>query len=258
MTLGNMTKPHRTRLLIKISGESLKGDKSPLEEATITHIAYQLKQWLNQDPSHQLCLVIGGGNLWRGRYCDSIPSSTSDQMGMLATIMNGLYLNKALKNHGLNTRVYSAIPIDGIVDGFSYDKADQDLNDKKVIILTGGTGNPFFTTDSAAVLRALELGCHAVAKATKVRGVFSADPILCPEACFYPFLTHKEVIDKKLQIMDQTAFVLAQEHNLPIIVFDLMTTQSWDTILSLPNPLSNQNDVRDRHCTVIYSNTQKE
>jgi uridylate kinase len=242
----------KKRLLLKISGEALKKNNLPLKQEIIHHIVVQLQQWLAHDPLHQICIVIGGGNFWRGRYCDSISSSTSDQMGMLATIMNGLYLGKAFTGLGLKSQVYSAIPISGVVEGFSFHKVDNDLNEKKVVILTGGTGNPFFTTDSAAVLRALELECFAVAKATKVRGVFSADPVHIPDAQFYPRLTHQEVIHKKLQVMDETAFVLAKDHHLPIVVFDLMSSMAWSDFLSWPLVL----DPIDHCCTIIHSSSK--
>ncbi len=171
----------------------------------------------------QVGLVIGGGNLFRGAALSEagMDRVTGDHMGMLATVMNGLAMRDALERSNIRTRVMSAIPMSGIVEHYDRRRAVRDLKDGDVVIFCAGTGNPFFTTDSAACLRGIEIEADAVLKATKVDGVYSADPHLDPSAEKYDMLTYDEVLDKKLGVMDLTAILLARDHRMPLRVFDM-------------------------------------
>lgn len=168
-------------------------------------------------------IVIGGGNLFRGKILSKagLGRVTGDHMGMLATVMNALALRDALERIDLPSRIMSAIPMIGVVDAYNRRKAMTHLRNGHVVIFAAGTGNPFFTTDTAACLRAIEVGSEVVLKATKVDGIYSEDPVLNPNATRYEFLTYSEVLNKGLQVMDLTAICLCQEQNMPLQVFDL-------------------------------------
>ncbi len=212
------------RVLLKLSGESLAGAGKPgLEPAEIQSIAREVRAaW---ETGAQIALVVGGGNFIRGASLAKIGKmhqATADQMGMLATIINGLALKEALKEAGLDTRVMSAIDVKSVAEPFIRGRALRHLEKKRVLVLVAGTGNPFCTTDTCAALRARELGCEVLLKATKVDGVYSADPRKDAAATRYDRLTFKDVLSKNLAVMDMTAFTMCQEGNVPIIVFDYL------------------------------------
>ena len=171
----------------------------------------------------EVCLVIGGGNIFRGEGLAKAGMNrvVGDHMGMLATVMNGLAMRDALHRAYVNARMMSAIPLNGVCDNYSWAEAISLLKSGRVVIFSAGTGNPFFTTDSAACLRGIEIEADAVLKATKVDGVFSADPVKDPTATLYHQLTYTEVLDKELKVMDLAAFTLARDHSLPIRVYNM-------------------------------------
>jgi uridylate kinase len=173
----------------------------------------------------QVAIVVGGGNLFRGAASvgQGIHRATADQMGMLATMMNGLALRDTLSSLGVNVAVYSGLGVDGALPAFDAFAARQALSEGKVVILPGGTGSPYFTTDTAAALRAAELSCELVLKATKVDGIYTADPKKDPNATRYVRLTYREALEKQLAVMDTAAFVLCQEQSMPIRVFDMFS-----------------------------------
>jgi uridylate kinase len=210
------------RVVLKLSGESLEGEgQSGIAPAVLERLAGELAEVQRQGV--QLAVVVGGGNIFRGlsesaRRMDRV---VADHMGMLATVINALALGDALRKQDVSVRVMSARPVPGVVEAYDRQVAVRHLDAERVVILAAGTGNPFFTTDTAAVLRALELGADAVLKATRVDGVFSADPEREPDAVKYDRLTYDEVIGRELRVMDLTAFTLAREGRLPLVVFDL-------------------------------------
>ena len=175
------------------------------------------------DAGVEVAVVLGGGNLFRGEAlaADGMDRLTGDSMGMLATVMNGLALGDVLRRDGVLANTFSAAGIDGLVERYTRDKAAQVLADGGVTILTGGTGNPFFTTDTAACLRGIEIGAHAVLKATKVDGVYDSDPETNADAQRFDSITYDEVLARQLKVMDLAAIVLAKEHELPLMIFDM-------------------------------------
>jgi uridylate kinase len=213
------------RVVLKLSGESLGGRaESGISPVELERLAGELADV--QRAGTQLAVVVGGGNIFRGlsetaRRMDRV---VADHMGMLATVINALALGDALRKQDVSVRVMSARPVPGVVEAYDRQVAVRHLDAERVVILAAGTGNPFFTTDTAAVLRALELGADAVLKATRVDGVFSADPEQDPNAVKFDRLTYDEVIGRQLRVMDLTAFTLAREGRLPLVVFDLKAT----------------------------------
>ena len=210
------------RVLLKISGEALMGQREfGLDPATITRVAEEVKQ------VHALgvecCLVIGGGNIFRGLAGASqgMQRASADYVGMLATVMNALAMQNALEQIGVHTRVQSAISMQAIAEPYIRRRAIRHLEKGRVVIFAAGTGNPFFTTDTAAALRASEMGCEALLKGTKVDGVYSADPKLHPDAIHFPRMTHHDVLSRDLKVMDAAAISLARENRIPIIVFSI-------------------------------------
>ncbi|MCI7644571.1 MAG: UMP kinase [Lentisphaeria bacterium] len=205
------------RIMLKISGEALKGSRDHGYEAeAVNLIVDKIKNILVQKV--EVAVVVGAGNIWRGVMGGNMGRVNADAMGMLGTIMNGICLKDYCLHAGIPAVIYSSVAIDGIVEKFNAEKAVNDLKQGKVVICSGGTGNPFFTTDTTAALRALELDCEAVIKATKVDGVYSSDPLKDPAAVRYPKISFSEVLGKKLKIMDSTAFSMCQDNNLAIIV----------------------------------------
>jgi uridylate kinase len=188
---------------------------------TISKIVSEIK--LMVDSGVELAIVIGGGNIFRGVALGSkgMDRATADYMGMLATVMNAIALQDAMKHIGIISRVQSAIKIEQIVEPYIRDKAIRYIEDNKVVIFAAGTGNPFFTTDTAAALRAIELNAEVVVKATKVEGIFSADPVKMKDAKLFKNITFDEVISKKLKVMDSTAFTLCRDQGMPIAVLSL-------------------------------------
>ncbi len=220
------------RILIKLSGEALKGDApAGYEGSAIRNVVGQIKKLL--DLGAEVALVVGAGNLWRGvnGASDGMDRVNADRMGMLATVMNGLCLRDFFALEGIGAQVFSAISIPGWVAPFNRDAAVAALEAGQVVIFVGGTGNPYFTTDSASALRALEIDCDAVIKATKVDGVYSADPFKDPTAVRFDELSFDEVLSRRLAIMDQTAFSLCRDNQLPIIVADFDNPAALEKIL---------------------------
>ena len=217
-----MSRPSFTRVLLKLSGESLAGDQGyGIDPLTINAIAREISEVVAQGV--QLALVIGGGNIFRGLAASSagMDRASADYMGMLATVMNSVAMQDALEKQGVVTRVQSAIEMQAIAEPYIRRRAVRHLEKGRVVIFGAGTGNPFFTTDTAASLRAAEIGAEVILKATKVDGVYTADPAKDPTAVRYETLTYLDVLKRGLQVMDSTATSLCMDNNLPIIVFDL-------------------------------------
>jgi uridylate kinase len=208
--------------LLKLSGEALGGPRgSGLDASVLERVSGEIGELA--EASVQVAVVVGGGNLFRGAEVAQagMRRVTGDHMGMLATVMNALALCDAIRARGAPSEVLAAFEIPGIAEGFGVDKADRLLRAGNVVVLAGGTGNPLFTTDTAACLRGIEIGADIVLKATKVDGVYSADPIANPEAERFDQLTYTEVLDRALAIMDTTAIHLCRDHDMPLIVFDM-------------------------------------
>lgn len=218
-----MSGNEKRRVLLKLSGEVLRaGDYKSVIDAEFTiRLASEIKYAVDSDV--QVALVIGGGNIFRGAIGEGLGMDRikGDHMGMLATVINALALESALIRIGQPAEVQSALATSALVAPFSQPKADRALKEGRVVLLAGGTGHPYFTTDTASALRAVELGCDALLKATKVDGVYSDDPVTNPEAERFSELSFKEVIERRLRVMDQTAFSLCRENDLPIVVFDM-------------------------------------
>ncbi len=208
------------RILLKISGEALSNGDFGFDYGKLHDIALQVKQVTENGV--QVVIVIGGGNIWRYRDTteSGIERTASDAMGMLATIMNAVALQSALEKIGCFTRVCSAINVPQLAEPYLRRRAERHLEKKRVVICAGGTGNPFFTTDSAAALRALELECDVLLKASNVDGIYDKDPNKHKDAKKYGTVTFQEVIEKNLKVMDQSAFSLCRDGNLPIVVFN--------------------------------------
>jgi uridylate kinase len=218
-----MSKPLRfKRVLLKISGEALMGEgEYGLELATVNRIAQDVKDAIKLGV--QVCLVIGGGNIFRGVSGASVgmDRASADYMGMLATVINSLAMQNALEQIGVDTRVQSAIPMASVCEPYIRRKAIRHIEKGRVVIFGAGTGNPFFTTDTAAALRASEMGCDVLLKGTKVDGVYTADPAKVPTAKKIDQLTYLEVLAKDLGVMDASAIALARESSIPVIVFSI-------------------------------------
>ncbi|MDO9365774.1 MAG: UMP kinase [Methylotenera sp.] len=217
-----MSAPAYKRILLKLSGEALMGDDAyGINRATITRIVNEIKEVV--DLGVQVAVVIGGGNIFRGvaPAAEGMDRATADYMGMLATVMNAMALQDAMKNIGLNARVQSALSIEQVAEPYIRGKAIRYLEEGRVVIFGAGTGNPFFTTDTAAALRGMEMNAEIVIKATKVDGVYTDDPKTNPEAMRYKTLSFDEAIIKNLKVMDATALTLCRDQKLPISVFSI-------------------------------------
>lgn len=219
-----MVKPDKKykRILLKLSGEALMGDADfGIDPKVLDRMAVEIGQLVGL--GIQIGMVIGGGNLFRGAALNAagMERVTGDHMGMLATVMNSLAMRDALERANIATRVMSAIPMSGVVEHYDRRTAIRHLKSGDVVIFAAGTGNPFFTTDSAACLRGIEIDAELILKATKVDGVYSADPNLVPDAHKYDHLTFDEVLDKKLGVMDLTAICLVRDHDIPVRVFNM-------------------------------------
>lgn len=218
MTAGKRYK----RVLLKLSGEVFKGDRAyGIDPVVVDEIAGQIKDLF--DIGTEIGVVIGGGNIFRGlsESAKGMDRTSADHMGMLATVMNSLALQDLLEKREVPTRVQSAIQIHQVAEPYIRRRAIRHLEKKRVVIFAAGTGNPFFSTDTAAALRANEIGAEVIMKATKVDGVYDSDPMKCPEAKRFSELTYRDVIEKNLEVMDLTAVTLCMDNHLPIIVFDL-------------------------------------
>ncbi|SFI80140.1 UMP kinase [Albimonas pacifica] len=221
------------RVLLKISGEALMGDTSfGLHPPTVARIAAEVKRV--HDLGVELCLVIGGGNIFRGLQgsAQGMERASADYMGMLATVMNALGMQSALEELGVQTRVISAIPMDQICEPYIRRRAIRHLEKGRVVIFAAGTGNPYFTTDTAATLRAMEMNCGAIMKGTQVDGVYTADPKTTPDAKRYDRISYDEVLIKNLKVMDASAIALARDNNLPLIIFSLHQSGGFAEVLS--------------------------
>ncbi|HLS17922.1 MAG TPA: UMP kinase [Paenalcaligenes sp.] len=217
-----MNNPLYERVLLKLSGEALMGDDAfGINRATIMRMTEEIAQIANLGV--QIAIVIGGGNIFRGIApgAQGMDRATADYMGMMATVMNALALQDALKNQGVDARVQSALNIEQVVEPYIRPKALRYLEEGKVVVFAAGTGNPFFTTDTAAALRGAEVGAEIVLKATKVDGIYSADPNKDPGATRYQRISFDEAIVRRLEVMDATAFALCRDQKLPIKVFSI-------------------------------------
>jgi uridylate kinase len=217
-----MSKPRYRRVLVKVSGEALMGgENDALDPKTLARIAKDLAA--TRALGVDIAVMVGGGNFLRGATVagTGLDRATADQMGMLATVINTLALGDAIEKAGAAVRTLSAVPMPTICEPYARQRALKHLKDGRIVVLGGGTGNPFFTTDTSAVLRAAELQCEAILKATDVDGVYDADPKKNPKAKRFERLTHDDALAKDLKIMDAAAFALARDARLPIIVFSI-------------------------------------
>jgi len=217
-----MTQPKYKRILLKLSGEALMGgEKYGIDTGTLAQIASEVKEV--HDLGVEVALVLGGGNIFRGvsGAAKGMDRSSADYMGMLATVINSLAMQDALEKLGLETRVQSAIEMREIAEPYIRRKAIRHLEKGRVVIFAAGTGNPYFTTDTAAALRAMEIRADVMLKATKVEGVFTSDPVKDPNAKLYRSLSYMDVLQKELKVMDATAVSLGMDNGLPLVVFDL-------------------------------------
>ncbi len=224
--------PHYQRVLLKLSGEALMGRREfGLDSETVRGIARDIGDVVAMGV--QVCVVIGGGNIFRGVSGASMgmDRAQADYMGMLATVMNALAMQNALERVDVSTRVQSAIPMASVCEPYIRRRAQRHMEKGRVVIFGAGTGNPFFTTDTAAALRATEMGCDALLKGTQVDGVYSADPRKVPGATRYDRLTYHEVLAKDLQVMDAAAISLSRENRLPIIVFNIHAAGAFAQVM---------------------------
>ncbi|MFQ5584949.1 MAG: UMP kinase [Calditrichia bacterium] len=216
------TQPVYQRILLKLSGEALAGDNEfGISSKILKHYASEVKEVVGM--GLEVALVVGGGNIFRGisQAAYEMNRVSADYMGMLATLINALALQNALEGTGLDTRVQTAIPMNQVAEPFIRRRAIRHLEKKRVVIFAAGTGNPYFTTDTAAVLRAIEIEADVILKGTKVDGVYSADPEKDPSAKLFDELTYLEVVKQGLRVMDSTAITLSMDNKLPIIVFNM-------------------------------------
>ena len=214
--------PQYNRILLKLSGESLMGERQfGLDPAMVNRVASEIATII--DYGVEVCVVIGGGNIFRGvsGAANGMERATADYMGMLATVMNALAMQSSLEQNGLQSRVQSALPISAVCEPYIRRRAVRHMEKKRIVIFAAGTGNPFFTTDTAAALRATEMGCDAILKATKVDGVYEADPEQNKNAKRYDALSYLEVLSRDLKVMDAPAISLAKENSIPILVFSI-------------------------------------
>jgi len=227
-----MAEPTYRRVVVKVSGEALAGaDGAGIHQPTLERIAADLVA--TQKLGVSLGIVVGGGNMVRGVQVSGkgLPRVTGDLMGMLATVMNALALEAAIETAGGAARTMSAVTMPEICETYERRRALRHLDEKRMVLLAAGTGNPFFTTDTTAVLRAAEMGAGAVLKATDVDGVYSADPKKDPKAVRFDKLTHREAMERDLKVMDATAFALARENRMPIIVFSIRESRAIEMVL---------------------------
>jgi len=217
------TTPRYKRVVLKVSGEVLRDPNSRdnISPQIVQHIAQQIAEV--KQLGIELAVVIGGGNIWRGLAAShrGMNRATADYMGMLATVINGLALMSALEDLGISVRVQTAIEMNNVAEPFILRRATRHLELGHVVIFVAGTGNPFFSTDTTAALRANEIGAEVILKATKVDGIYDSDPMKNPEAKRYDYITYSEALAKRLQVMDSTAFSLCMDNHMPIIVFDM-------------------------------------
>lgn len=208
------------RVLLKLSGEALAGDKKTgFDEATVTEVAKQVKVLV--DEGTEIGIVIGGGNFWRGRTSETIDRTKADQIGMLATVMNCIYVSEIFRSVGMKTEVLTPFVCGAFTKLFSKDEANECFEQGKVVFFAGGTGHPYFSTDTTTVLRAVEIEAETILLAKAIDGVYDSDPKINPNAVKYDSIDIQEVIDKKLAVMDLTASILSMENKMPMLVFGL-------------------------------------
>jgi uridylate kinase len=228
-----MAKPVYRRVVVKVSGEALAGSRGfGIDDQTIDQLVADLVAC--HKLGAQLGIVVGGGNLLRGSQVDAMKFSraVADSMGMMATVMNALVLEEAITRAGVEARSMSALAMPQVCETYERRRALRHFDEGRIVVFGGGTGNPFFTTDTTAVLRAGEIGAEAVLKATNVDGVYDADPKKNPNAKRYDKLTHKDALDKDLQVMDAAAFALARENRMPIIVFSVRDKGAIEAVVT--------------------------
>ena len=219
------------RILLKLSGEALAGEKKTgFDEATCMEVAKQIKTLV--DGGTQIAIVIGGGNFWRGRSSETIDRTKADSIGMLATVMNCIYMSEICRCCGIETEIYTPFACGTVSELFSKDKAVAAMKSGKVIFLAGGTGHPYFSTDTATALRAIQLDCNAIVMARAVDGVYTGDPKTDPTATKYTTVSYQELLDRKLKVLDLTATVMCMENNIPTLVFSLNEENSIVTNVS--------------------------
>lgn len=220
-TKATKPKPRYKRILLKLSGEVMGSANDPISATVVTKIAKQVKEI--HDLGVQLAIVIGGGNIWRGLTAThyGMDRTTADYMGMLATVLNGLALQDALEREGVFTRVQTAIEMKNVAEPFIRRKAIRHLEKQRVVIFVAGTGNPYFSTDTTAALRASEISADILLKATKVDGIYDCDPKKNPKAKRFSRIRYIDALSNRLQVMDSTAFSLCMDNHVPIIVFDM-------------------------------------
>jgi uridylate kinase len=217
-----MSRPPFKRILLKLSGEAAMGDQAfGIDPATVARVAGEVKA--AKDAGYELCLVIGGGNIFRGMAgaAKGMDRATADYMGMLATIMNALAMQDALEQQGVETRVQSAIPMAAVCEPYIRRRAERHLEKGRVVIFAAGTGSPYFTTDSGAALRAAEMKCDALFKGTSVDGVYDSDPKTNPDAIRYDRIGYDRVLGDNLKVMDAAAIALCRDNRIPIVVFNI-------------------------------------
>ena len=221
------------RIVLKVSGEALRehGSRDNISPQIVRSIAKQIKEV--QALGVEIAVVIGGGNIWRGLSASNrgMERTTADYMGMLATVINGMALQSQLEEIGVSTRVQTAIKMDNVAEPFIRRRAMRHLDQGRVVIFVAGTGNPFFSTDTTAALRASEIGAQVILKATKVDGIYTADPFKNPKAKKYDRISYSAALAQRLSVMDSTAFSLCMDNKIPIIVFDLMTPNNIKNVV---------------------------
>jgi len=222
------TSPKYRRIVLKLSGEALRalGSKDSISPQIVTDIANQIKEV--QELGVEVAIVVGGGNIWRGLSAShrGMNRVTADYMGMLATVINGMALMSALEEIGCTVRLQTAIEMNNVAEPFILRRAMRHLERERIVIFVAGTGNPYFSTDTAAALRANEIGAQVILKATKVDGIYDADPLTHPNAQRFINITYQEAISRRLAVMDSTALSLCMDNNIPIIVFDLFAARN--------------------------------
>ena len=208
------------RVLLKLSGEALAGSKKTgFDEDTVRNVAKQVK--MSVDQGVQVGIVIGGGNFWRGRTSNAIDRTKADQIGMLATVKNCIYASEIFRTEGMRTRIFTPFQCGAMTELFSKDRANQSFTEGEVVFFAGGTGHPYFSTDTGIVLRAIEMEADCILLAKAVDGVYDSDPKINPAAKRYDTISIEEVIEKKLAVVDLTASIMCMEHKMPMAVFDL-------------------------------------
>jgi len=227
------SEPKYHRVLLKLSGEGLMGEREfGIDQSTVNRICEEIKSV--HDQGVQICLVIGAGNIFRGvsSAAAGIERTSADYMGMLATVINALAVQSVLEGKGITTRVLSAIPMSTVCEPYIRRRAVRHMEKGRVVIFAAGTGNPFFTTDTAAALRAVEMGCDALLKGTQVDGVYDSDPKSNPDAKRYEHLDYQEVLSRNLRVMDTAAIALARENKVPILVFSIHNPGGFAEVVS--------------------------